>query len=223
MARIARVVVPEIPHHITQRGNNRQDVFFTDEDRRLYLRTLADKSERFGLRILAYCLMTNHIHLVAVPMRPDSLAKAVGRTHFEYTQALNRRRERSGHLWQNRFFSCALERERVITAIRYIERNPRRAKLVRDPWRYEWSSAEAHVSGQDPSGLLDMDAFRHLIGDGDWRDWLRVSDDATEVESLRLNTRCGRPLGSGDFVLAIESAQGRHLTSRPPGRPRSSP
>lgn len=221
MARIARVVVPEVPHHITQRGNNRQDVFFTDDDRRLYLRLLAEKSEKFGLRILAYCLLTNHIHLVAIPTRPDSLAKAVGRTHFDYTQAINRRRERSGHLWQNRFFSCALDRESVVAAIRYVERNPRRAKLVREPWRFPWSSAEAHVTGQDASGMLDMDEFRRLVGDGDWRDWLRLNEHAAEVDGLRTHTRCGRPLGSGDFVLAIESAQGRRLTAQPPGRPRA--
>ncbi len=221
MARIARVVVPEVPHHITQRGNNRQDVFFTDDDRRLYLRLLAEKSERFGLRILAYCLMTNHIHLVAIPMRPDSLAKAVGRTHFDYTQAINRRRERSGHLWQNRFFSCALERERVGAAIRYVERNPRRAKLVREPWRYPWSSAQAHVTGEDETGMLDLTEFRLLVGDGDWRDWLRIHDHATEVDRLRTHTRCGRPMGSGEFVQVIEAAQGRRLTVQPPGRPRS--
>ncbi len=100
MPRVARVVVPGVPHHLTQRGNNRQDVFFTDEDRRFYLETLKQHSERFGVEVCGYCLMTNHVHLVVTPAAEDSLAKAIGRTHFQYSQYINRFHGRSGHLWQ---------------------------------------------------------------------------------------------------------------------------
>jgi REP element-mobilizing transposase RayT len=116
MPRVARIVVPGVPHHITQRGNNRQDVFFVDDDRRLYLGLLAKSAARYGLQVLGYCLMTNHVHLVAVPLTAESLAKALGRTDFVYTQYIARRHRRSGHLWQNRFYS--LQTDRNLTKFR---------------------------------------------------------------------------------------------------------
>jgi len=129
--RLARIVLPGVPHHITQRGNNRQDVFFVDDDRRAYLDLLGQHAERFGLKVLGYCLMANHVHLIATPSAEESLAKAVGRTHFGYTQYVNRHHRRSGHLWQNRFYSCALDEVHLWRAMRYTERNPVRGKLVR--------------------------------------------------------------------------------------------
>src|SRR4030095_12724154 len=145
MPRIARIVVPGLAHHITQRGNNRQDLFFTNDDRRLYLTLLKEQSQRFGLSVIAYCLMANHVHLVAVPHTPESLARAIGRTHWKYSQAVNRLHRRSGHLWQNRFFSCVLQYDHLLHGVCYTERNPVRARLVRLPWRYQWSSAAAHA------------------------------------------------------------------------------
>ena len=127
MLRVARIVVPGCPHHVTQRGNNRQDVFFVEDDWRTYLRILREQSKRFGLSVDGYCLMTNHVHLVAVPTSENSLAKAVGRTHWLYTQYVNRLHRRSGHLWQNRFFSCALDESHCWQALAYVERNPVRA------------------------------------------------------------------------------------------------
>ena len=103
MPRAARVVIPGVAHQVTQRGINRQDVFFVDDDRRVYLGLLREQADTFGLRVQAYCLMTNHVHLVAVPATEAALAKAVGRTHFYYTPCLNRLHRRTGHLWQNRF------------------------------------------------------------------------------------------------------------------------
>jgi len=151
MPRIARIVIPGCPHHITQRGNNRQDVFFVDDDRQRYLAILAAQAERFGLTVQGYCLMTNHVHLIATPREPESLAKAVGRTHWLYTQYVNRLHGRSGHLWQNRFYSCALDEPHFYAAMIYVERNPVRARLVRRAWRYPWSSAAAHCDGRDPT------------------------------------------------------------------------
>ena len=139
------VAVPINSHHITQRGNNGQDVFFVDDDRRVYLELLAEQAERHGLEITGFCLMRNHVHLVAVPKAEEALAKAVGRTHFRYTQYINRFHKHSGHLWQGRFYSCALDRRHFWLALKYVERNPVRARLCRKPWRYEWSSAAAHV------------------------------------------------------------------------------
>jgi len=196
MPRVGRIVIPGCAHHITQRGNNRQDVFFVDADRRVYLELLAEQAERFGLRIDGYCLMTNHVHLIATPRRAESLAKAVGRTHFRYTQYVNGLHGRSGHLWQNRFYSCALGEEHFWTAMTYVERNPVRAKLVRRAWRYPWSSAAAHVGGADATGLTDAAAWADRLPRGlDWREALTASQDKATVERVRLCTSRGRPLG----------------------------
>jgi putative transposase len=156
MPRLARLVIPGIPHHVTQRGNNRQDVFFVDDDRRVYLALLEQHAERYGVEVLGYCLMGNHVHVIAVPPREDSLAKALGRTHFLYTQYLHRLHGRSGHLWQNRFFSCALDEPRCWTALCYMERNPVRARVVREAWRYRWSSAAAHCGAGEADGWLEL-------------------------------------------------------------------
>ncbi|HSW45266.1 MAG TPA: transposase [Phycisphaerae bacterium] len=162
MPRVARIVVPGMPHHITQRGNNRQDVFFVDDDRRMYLQLLKAQAEIHGLAVLGYCLMTNHVHLIGVPRYEQSLAKAVGRTHFLYSQYINRFHKRSGHLWQNRFFSCALDEVHLLRGLAYVERNPVRAKRVRVAWQYEWSSASAHAGGMDVSGFLDLGEWRRM-------------------------------------------------------------
>jgi len=130
MPRVARVVIPNLAHHLTQRGNNRQAVFFTDDDRRFYLDLLGDMARAEGVEIVAWCLMTNHGHLIAVPAEPAALERAVGQTHWRYAQAINRLHVRSGHLWQGRFFSCPLDDEHLVAAVRYVERNPVRGRWL---------------------------------------------------------------------------------------------
>ncbi len=220
MPRVARIVIPGCPHHITQRGNNRQDVFFVNDDRRVYLEILKAQAERFALTVQAYCLMTNHVHLIATPKSRESLAKAVGRTHWLYTQYVNRLHGRSGHLWQNRFYSCALDEQHFWTAMVYVERNPVRAKLVRAAWRYGWSSAAAHCGGRDGSGLLDLAAWGRLPRGGDWRDSLGKALQKDVLSKLRVWTHRGRPLGSDRFVAKLERALGRRLRPLPVGRPK---
>ena len=220
MPRVARIVVPGVPHHITQRGNNQQDVFFVDDDRRVYLALLKQQSHKFGLDVMAYCLMTNHIHLVATPQTKDALAKVIGRTHLIYTQYINQVHGRSGHLWQNRFHSCALGGDHLVSSLSYVERNPVRAKLVRYAWQYEWSSAAAHTGGSDPSGLLDLRAWRRRHRDDDWREMLKRPGDSDLAAALRSASRRGRPLGSDRFLSKIEKAVGRRLRPLPVGRPR---
>jgi len=141
------VVIPGLPHHVTQRGNNRQDVFFTDADREYYIELLGRQCEKFGLVIDGYCLMTNHVHLVATPRAADSLAKGVGRTNLYYTRYINRLHGRCGHLWQDRFFSCPLDDEYFWTALIYVERNPVRAGLA---------VAAAECAATCPTGALAM-------------------------------------------------------------------
>ena len=155
MARQARVVAEGVPHHITQRGNNRQDVFLSPEDRRFYLELLRTKCSQHGVALLGYCLMTNHVHLVAIPQRPDSLARGLGQADGQYSQWFNRRQRRSGHLWQERFAACPLGRSHLIAALAYVDLNPVRAGLVRSAVEYEWSSAAAHAANIDSDQLLD--------------------------------------------------------------------
>jgi putative transposase len=220
MPRLARVVIPETPHHITQRGNNRQDVFFTVDDRRAYLKILAAQARRFGLLIVAYCLMTNHVHLIVIPRRADVLAKALGRAHWLYSQYVNRLHRRSGHLWQNRFFSCALGRRHAVLAARYVEQNPLRARLCRDAAAWPWSSARAHCSGIDPSGLLDLQAWRAMHGGEDWDQQLRQRLDERELRQVRRAWSTGRPLASDRWLAKLEAKLGRRLRPLPVGRPK---
>ena len=220
MARIARIVIPEGPHHVTQRGNNGQDVFFVDDDRAMYLDLLRRYCDVCGLEIIGYCLMTNHVHLLARPSSEQSLARTIGRTHFLYTQYINRLHGRSGHLWQNRFYSCALDEAHLWSALRYVERNPVRAKMVRAAWEYAWSSAAAHCGGSDPTGLIRMDRWRELSEGLNWREMLREPEDAEDARRLRLHTHTGRPLGSDRFLSKVELAMGRRVRALSVGRPR---
>ncbi len=223
MPRVSRIAIPGVPHHITQRGDNRQDVFFVDDDRRAYLSLLKTQAERYGLDVLGYCLMSNHVHLVVVPGEEASLAKAVGRTHLVYAQYINQLHGRTGHLWQGRFFSCALDEQRCWAALRYVERNPVRAGIVRVAWRYRWSSAGAHCEATDADGLLDLAPWREAWSAGQWKAQLRRPDEDDAVASLRVRTRTGRPLGSDSFMSKIETALGRRVRPLPVGRPSTRP
>lgn len=216
--RIARVVAVGAPHHVTQRGNNRQQVFFSAADRRVYLSLLGSHCRRWKLTLLGYCLMPNHIHLVAVPEQGQSLAKAVGRTNYEYAVYLNGRRRRSGHVWQNRFYSTSLSRDHLAAALRYVDLNPVRVRLVVEAVSYEWSSAAAHVTGKDPTGLLDQEAWRELCPVNDWGEVLAAAAPEEQLaERLRQATRTGRPLGSPEFISALEARLQRTLTRQKPG------
>lgn len=219
MPRVARLVIPGVPHHVTQRGNNRETVFFEEEDRRCYLDRLRENADRYGLTVWAYCLMPNHVHIVGTPGDEESLAKAVGRTNFRYAQYLNRRLRRSGHVWQNRFYSCALEEVHLWRAIRYVERNPVRARMVRVPWRYPWSSAAAHVGASDGGGLLDLNAWREAWKASRWRAQLCESNEEQEAV-VRRRTYTGRPWGTEPFLDRLERRLERRVRALPVGRPR---
>jgi putative transposase len=220
MPRSSRVVIAGCAHHVTQRGNNRQDVFFVDDDRKVFLSFLADAAERFELVVDGYCLMTNHIHLVLTPRHETSLAEALKRTNQLYAQYVNRFHGRSGHLWQDRFFSCPLDEVHYWRALAYIERNPVRARLCRRAWRWPWSSAAAHCGGKDPTGLLDLTGWRQQMDEQRWSHLLTLADDEQQLARLRLCTSRGRPLGSDKFVAKLETFLGRRLRPLPRGRPR---
>jgi putative transposase len=214
---MARVVVPGIPHHITQRGNRRENVFFVRSDYRWYLRLLADYSAERGLEILAYCLMPNHVHLVAVPAGADSLASVLKPVHLRYAQHVNRSQEFSGRVWQGRFYSCPLDADHTAAAIRYVECNPVRAGIEYRAANYEWSSAAAHA-GLRRDRLLAPDIDR-WVAVSDWSDWLAEAEPEDSVTRLRLYTRTGRPLGHDSFVHKLEEQSGRRLHALRHGRP----
>ena len=216
MPRFARLVAPGLPHHVTQRGNRRQPVFFRDEDWQGYLHALLVQTQQHGVAIWAYCLMTNHIHLIAVPARPDSLALALGETHRRYTWQVNRRAGWTGYLWQGRFASFPMEARHAYAAIRYVERNPVEARLVTRAEDYPWSSARAHVFGtHDP--LLAPCPLRGEIAD--WGQFLQkpVAEWGSMVER---HSRTGRPLGDRSFLERLERLTGRRLQKQQPGRKR---
>lgn len=213
-------MIPSVAHHVTQRGNNRQDVFFVDADREAFLQYLREAATRFALRIEGYCLMTNHVHLVVTPEREDSLAGALKRVDQLYAQYVNRLHGRSGHVWENRFFSCALGADHLGRALVYVERNPVRAGLCREAWQWRWSSAAAHCGGDDASELLDLASWRREMDSAKWRGVLRQHEEERLVQSLRLATSRGRPLGSDGFIAKLETLLGRRLRALPCGRPR---
>ena len=220
MPRTARIVIPDIPHHITQRGNNKQDVFFVDDDRRFYLSLLKKHTEQYGLEILGYCLMSNHIHLIARPNDKSSIAKAIGITHFKYTKYINRMHGRSGHLWQNRFYSCPLGKIHFWRTLRYIEQNPLRSKVTKKAANYKWSSARAHLNGEDQTGLLNMSWWKQASAQIDWRQALQRPLAKKYAEQIRDKTSTGRPLAQDSFVSKLETFIGRRLRPLPAGRPK---
>lgn len=188
-------------------------MFFTDGDRMVYLANLREYAEQARLRVLAYCLMPNHVHLVAVPEETDSMAVALQRTHGRYALYLNARRQRSGHLWQNRFYSCALDqRGHLWTALRYVEQNPVRAGLCGQADQYAWSSARAHL-GEDVvgTGLLDLAFWREAGGSEHWRSLLATPEEDAAIRMLQRCTFSGRPYGDEEFVAELEKRLGRRL------------
>jgi putative transposase len=148
MARLARVVAPGLPHHVTQRGNRRQQTFFSDDDYATDTALLAEHCAAARAAVWAWCLMPNHVHLILVPPEADSLRASLGEAHRRYTRHVNSRAGWRGFLWQGRFASCPMDEAHLLTAARYVERNPVRAKLARRPRDWRWSSARAHLAGR---------------------------------------------------------------------------
>jgi len=218
MGRLARVVVTDVPHHVTQRGNNRQGIFLADEDYAHYLGLLRDYSRRHGLEFWAYCLLPNHVHLVAVPTGKQSLAKALSGAHMRYAQYFHTRTEGSGHLWQGRFFSCPLDEPHLWAAVRYVELNPVRARLVEKVADWRWSSAWGRLRQQtDP---LLSPAWPPTEMQAKWAVLLGEQADEQRWESLRRCTRTGRPCGEEGFAAGLEAMLARVLRPGQRGRRR---
>jgi putative transposase len=214
MARIARVIAEKIPHLVTQRGNRCLAAFFSKEDYQSYIDLMAEWCGKYGVEIWAYCLMSNHIHLIAVPETIDSLRHGIGEAHRRYSRMINSRENWRGHLWQSRFSSFPMDERYLLAAARYIEMNPVRTNLTQDAESWEWSSARAHLSGKDDK-LVKVLPLLEIAGD--WRTFLSGSSDEELVNSLRKHERTGRPLGTESFVESLEMSLERSFKRGKPG------
>ena len=214
MARLARVIAAGIPHHVTQRGNRRMATFFRDQDYRDYITLMAQWCRTSGVEVWAYCLMPNHVHLIAVPDSEDSLRRGIGEAHRRYSRMINFREGWRGHLWQGRFSSFPMDEIYLLAAARYIEMNPVRAELVPDAESWPWSSVRAHLAGED-DGLVRVNPLLEIVGN--WREFLGRISKGEEIKKIRRHERTGRPLGGENFIKGLESLLGRCLRPQKPG------
>lgn len=224
MPRQPRLILPDVPVHVIQRGNNRQACFYADEDYLFYLDHLAKQSEKAGCAIHAYCLMTNHVHLLLTPRNAESAGLMMKGLGQRYVQYINRTYRRSGTLWEGRFKSCITREESyVLACYRYIELNPVRAGMVEHPAEYRWSSYRCNAQGE-PSSFL----FKHSVYEGlgsssisraiAYRDFFRFELDPGMVDDIRQATHGNYALGSSHFKTEIEEAVGRRVTRSQAGR-----
>lgn len=219
MARLARVIAVDTPHHVTQRGNARAFVLESASDRAVYLQLLEHFCRLYRLSVAGYCLMSNHVHLIAIPQRPESLALALKNAHGRYAAYFNARHRSSGHVWQGRYYSCPLDTPHLWAALRYTERNPIRAGLAAAPEDYPWSSAAVHCGVRGEDAWLDVGLWRRTWTASEWKKYLGSRGEEQEAAEIRRSTHTGRPLGTPEFVSGLERALKRQLTPLPGGRP----
>ena len=215
MARLPRIVLPGIPHHVTQRGNRRERVFFEDGDYALYLDLLAEASAQARVAIWGYCLMPNHVHIIATPSDEDGLRRTFRYVHRHYTGYINARMRVTGHLWQGRFSSVAMDETHLVGALRYVALNPVRARLVDRPEDWRWSSAAAHIAGE---GNRFVDVMPALDRVGNFAAFLgNEFDEALSYAALRRAESVGRPVGSQAWLADMEARTGLALAPRKRG------
>jgi putative transposase len=208
MARLARLVVPGLPHHVTQRGNGRARTFFEDDDYALYRRLLARACAEANVEVWAWCLMPNHVHLILVPADEEGLRRALSRTHRAYAGIIHARRKRTGHFWQGRFGSVVMDEAHLAVAVRYVSLNPVRARLVARAHDWRWSSARAHLYDRD-DGLTTRAPVLERFSP--FRDFLDESADPQAIERLRAAESIGRPVGDKAFLARLERRTKRTL------------
>ena len=208
MARLARVVIPNHPHHFTQRGNGRAQTFFGDGDYALYRDLLSAHCHAAGVEVWAWCLMPNHVHLILVPSDPDGLRRALARVHRIYAGTIQARRRRTGHFWQGRFGAVAMDEQHLAAALRYVSLNPVRARLVQRAQDWRWSSARTHLRGKD-DGVTTLAPVRDRFSN--FADLLASEPEADLFAALRAAESIGRPLGDDRSLARLERKVGRAL------------
>jgi putative transposase len=215
MARLARVVVPGLPHHVTQRGNGRARTFFGDDDYRLYRDLLGDSCRNAGVEVWAWVLMPNHVHLILVPSDEDGLRRALAPAHRRYAGIVHARRRLSGHFWQGRFGSVVMDEDHLAAALRYVALNPVRAGLVASAWDWPWSSVHAHLTGRG-EGLTTVAPVQSRCPR--FADLIDLGPDEAAFDRLRRAETIGRPLGAEAFIADLEAATSRTLKPGKRGR-----
>jgi putative transposase len=218
VARLPRVIAVDGPHHVTQRGNGRRFILHSDTDRSVYLDLLKQSLTLHAVAMIGYCLMSNHVHLVLVPSRAESLGLALKHAHGRYASYWNAIHHSSGHVWQGRYYSCPLDENHLWEALRYTELNPVRASLVAESASWVWSSAAAHCAAVSDSECLAMELWQSQWNAASWRAFLEVKENGSELAAIRLSTHTGRPLGTAEFVHALERSTQRPLAPQKRGR-----
>ena len=218
MPRIARIVVAGCPHHVTQRGNYKQKVFSAQEDYIRYLKWMSEYICKYDLSVLAFCLMPNHVHFLAVPYKKDSLARTFNTCHMRYSQYYNKKQHVTGHLWQGRFYSCALDDIHLYEAIRYVENNPVKAQLTKEASQWFWSSARHHLGIE--KCIFPLKDIKDYLKIPNWDKYLKEKAQEEITTKIEANTLTGRPSGSDIFIAGLEKSIGIRLSPLPEGRPK---
>jgi REP-associated tyrosine transposase len=216
MARIGRFVVPDLSHHVTQRGNRRERVFFSEADYELYRDLLHEACAREGVAVWSYCLMPNHAHLILTPKTPEGLGRALGKAHRRYSAFVNARNRVTGHLFQGRFSAVAMDEQHLMATARYVAMNPVRAWLVERAEDWPHSSVRAHLAGRD-DGLVEVAPLLSRCG-GRFADLIAEEADEALVAALRAAETIGRPLGPPAFLERLAALSGRDPRPRKRGR-----
>jgi putative transposase len=215
MVRLPRLILPGQPYHVTQRGNRRQQTFFEDADYALYVDLLAEAASRAGTEVWCYCLMPNHVHLIVVPTDEDGLRRTFADAHRRYTGFINARHRWTGHLWQGRYGAVVMDETHLAHAMRYVALNPVRARLVKRPQDWRWSSVRAHLSGKDDALVRVAPALERY---GDFAAFLDANDENVDAwRELRRSETSGRPLGSKSWITSLEARTGRMLAPQKRG------
>jgi putative transposase len=215
MARQARIVLSNTLHHITQRGNRGENVFLQKEDYQTYLNILQEQCNRFKVDIYSYCLLPNQIHLIIEPREATLMARAIGETHRRYTNHINAREDWRGHLFQDRFFSYAMDEQHTLRAARFVETLPVTLKIAPKPENYLWSSAKHRIKMIENSFIKPFRSF-HVAQN--WEEYLSRPMDSKEMNQIQLHLQTGRPRGSDLFLDSIENQIGRSVRPQKRGR-----
>jgi len=219
MPRVARLVIPGYPYHITHRGNNKQTIFITEEDKRKYLYLFEEARKKFNMKVIAYCIMNNHVHYIAIAQDALSFARTINTAHMGYARYFNHKYSCVGHLWQGRYYSCILDDAHLIAAVRYVERNPVRAGIVSKPWDWVWSSAREHLE-LEYKGIILLENVNVYIPLSSWREYIDMPDLDTDIREIRKQTFAQRAWAEDSFKDLIETKYGVQLKSKKRGRPK---
>jgi putative transposase len=215
MARLARIVAPGLPHHVTARGNRREPIFFEDGDQDIYRDLLAEQMTKASVAVWAYCLMPNHVHLILCPSTDDGMARAMGAAHRRWANFINARGRWRGHLFDSRFSSVAMDEAHLAAAVRYVSLNPVRARLVARAEDWPWSSVQAHLDGRDDGLVVVRPVLDRVVS---FRKLLSTPGEEPAVAAIRAAEHTGRALGTAAFIADLERRLGRKIARRAPGR-----